>query len=130
MACESPAPVLPAMGMKAFLLPAAIVSLFLATGPHADAELPKKNTEFDGHIAAIDAASITVKGDKGTRKFQIYPGTVFGQRASRKLADFTVGERVHVVFSDTAGQVKAENIRNPEEDRKKPAKKRPKAKKQ
>ena len=89
----------------------------------------KKNTDFEGSVTAISDTSVTVQGPKGTRIFAIYPGTVFGQRAAKKLADFKVGDTVHVVFSEVGAQAKAENIRKPADDKKKPAAKAKAAKK-
>jgi Cu/Ag efflux protein CusF len=102
--------------------------LFLACTPSSPGAPMKKNTDWEGSVAAISDTSITVKNPKGTRVFAIYPGTVFGQRASKKLSDFKVGDTVHVVFSEVGAQAKAENIRNPEQD-KKPAQKKGKQKK-
>ena len=86
---------------------------------------PAKSTDFQGAVTAITETSIAVKNDKGTtRTFVIYPGTVFGQRAKGKFSDFKVGDTVHVVFGESGGQAKAENIRNPADDKvKKPGKK-------
>jgi hypothetical protein len=110
--------------MKTFLpLLAVLVSLFTAT-PRSQAALPPKSTDFRGLIKSINDTSITVTSPKGTRTFAIYKGTVFGQRASKTLADYTVGESVIVIFSEAAGKAQAENIRNPDEDKVKAAKKK------
>lgn len=114
--------------MKSFLHLIACIFILASAVPRAHAELPKKNTEFDGSIKAITESSITVENPKGTRVFAIYSGTVFGQRAAKKLSDFTVGEKVHVVFSEVRGKAQAENIRNPDEDKKPGAKKKKKKK--
>lgn len=105
----------------------AIVLFLFAATPRAAGALPKINTDFEGSVTAISDTSITVKNPQATRTFVIYPGTVFGQRASGKLSDFKVGSTVHVVFGESLGQAKAENIRNPAADKKKkPAKKKKK----
>jgi hypothetical protein len=105
--------------MKPFLSLLAVVFILIGATPRSLAALPPKSTEFEGSIKSITDSSITVQSQKGTRVFAIYQGTVFGQRASKKLSDFTVGEKVHVVFSEAGGKAQAENIRNPEEDKKK-----------
>jgi len=104
---------------------AAILFLF-AVAPSSRSAQPAPGTQLDGVIAAISATSITVKAQNGTKVFAIYPGTVFGQRAAKKISDFTVGEKVRVVYSSVGGQMKAENIRNPDDD-KKPGQKKEKA---
>lgn len=114
--------------MKSFLHLIAVIFILTSAMPRARAELPKKNTEFNGSIKAITESSITVQSLKATRVFAIYSGTVFGQRAAKKLSDFTVGEKVHVVFSEVGGKAQAENIRNPDEDKKPGAKKKKKNK--
>jgi hypothetical protein len=110
--------------MKPFLHLLAVVFILAGAAPlsHA-APPPKESTDFEGSIKAISATSITVQGPKGTKVFRIYPGTVFGQRAAKQLSDFTVNEKVRVVFSEAAGKAQAENIRNPDEDKKPGAKK-------
>ena len=70
----------------------------------------------------MTATAITVQGKIGTRVYQIYPGTVFGRGNKSKLANFTPGTPVIVVFSDVGGVMKAENIRNPDLDKKPAAK--------
>ncbi len=97
----------------------------LAAAPISRGAVPPPSIEWDGTISAIDAKSVAVQNPKGTKVFAIYPGTVFGQRASKKISDFNVGDHVLVIFSTAGTQTKAENIRNPDAD-KKPAKK-PKA---
>lgn len=82
-------------------------------------------TQFDGTITAISDKAVIVKGAAGEKTFAIHQGTVFGQGAKKKLADFKAGDHVLVIFSTAAGQLKAENIRNPDDDRK-PAAKKPK----
>ena len=101
---------------------AAAVFLFAAM-PFSRGAQPAPNTEWDGVIAALNAASVAVQSPKGTKVFAIYPGTVFGQRASKKISDFKVGDKVKVVFSSVGTQTKAENIRNPDDDKKPGAKK-------
>jgi hypothetical protein len=110
--------------MKTLIFTITAFVFLLLSSVSSPGKLPPKSTEFQGTIATINEASITVKSAKGTRAFAIYPGTVFGQRASGKLANFKPGDPVIVVFSESAGQTKAENIRNPELDKKKPAKKK------
>ena len=83
-------------------------------------------TQFDGTITAVSDKAVIVKGATGEKTFAIHQGTVFGQGAKKKLADFKAGDHVLVIFSTAAGQLKAENIRNPDDDRK-PAPKKPKA---
>ena len=85
-------------------------------------------TQFDGTITAISEKAVIVKGATSEKTFVIHPGTVFGQGAKKKLADFKAGDHVLVIFSNATAQFKAENLRNPDEDRK-PAPKKPKAKK-
>lgn len=109
----------------------AILALFttapISLGAKPAAQAP--GTQWDGAITAINETSVTVKSPKGTKSFAIHAGTVFGQRAAKKLSDFKVGDNVLVIFSSAAGQLKAENIRNPADDKVKPAKKKkPKAK--
>ncbi len=106
----------------------AVLSWFISA-PLPVAAKPAKQasaTQFDGSIAAISDTSITVKGAAGTKSFAIHAGTVFGQRAAKKISDFKVGDNVRVVFSTDLGQLKAENVRNPDDDRK-PGKKKGKA---
>lgn len=83
-------------------------------------------TQFDGAITAISDKAVIVKGTTGEKTFAIHPGTVFGARAAKKISDFKAGDHVLVVFSTAAGQFKAENIRNPDDD-KKPGQKKAKA---
>jgi hypothetical protein len=115
-------------GMKTFAALLLTAFLFLATSASSHAKLPPKSTEFAGTIESITGTSVTVKGPKGTRAFAIYSGTVFGQRAKATFADFKPGENVLVIFSDEGGRAKAENIRNPADDKKKPARKKGAAK--
>ena len=83
-------------------------------------------TQFDGTITAISDKAVIVKGATGEKTFAIHQGTVFGQGAKKKVSDFKAGDHVLVIFSIGGGQLKAENIRNPDADRK-PAVKKPKA---
>ena len=72
-----------------------------------------KNTEWTGKIVAIDAASITVVNDRAlTRAFLLTPGTVLGRDARGKLADYKIGGRVAVSFSEIPGtnSAKAESL--------------------
>ena len=80
--------------------------------------MPAPNTEWDGLITAINPTSVAVQSPKSTKVFVIYPGTVFGQRAAKKVSDFKVGDKVRVVYSSVGTQTKAENIRNPDDDKK------------
>lgn len=68
-------------------------------------------TQFDGTITAISDTALIVKGATGEKTFAIHQGTVFGQGAKKKLADFKAGDHVLVTFSTATGQFKAENIR-------------------
>ncbi len=104
---------------------AAILFLF-AAAPVSPGALPPPNTEWDGAITAINPTSVAVQSPKGTKVFAIYPGTVFGQRAAKKVTDFKTGDKVRVVYSTAGTQTKAENIRNPDDD-KKPGPKKGKA---
>ena len=96
----------------------AILSI-CATAPRSIASKPAKAaqaavlaaTQFDGTITAISDTSVIVKGATGEKTFAIHQGTVFGQGAKKKLADFKAGDHVLVSFSTAAGQFKAENIR-------------------
>ena len=106
---------------------AVILSLFTAAR-FSSAALPPPSIEWDGTISAINEKSVAVQNPKGTKVFAVYPGTVFGQRASKTISDFKVGDHVLVIFSTSGTQTKAENIRNPDAD-KKPAPKKPKPKK-
>ena len=110
--------------MKTLTCLAALVLLLLGSPGLYAAAKPQKSTDFEGAVTAIDETSVTVKSGTATKKFAIYAGTVFGQRAKGKLSDFKVGDTVHVTFSEVGGQAKAENVRNPADDRKKPAKKK------
>ena len=101
---------------------AAVVFILATSLPSEAKPLPRPN-DFEGDITAISEASVTVKSTKGTRTFAIYPGTVFGQRAKATFADFKTGEHVIVVFAEEGGKAKAENIRNPANDRVKGVKK-------
>jgi hypothetical protein len=94
-----------------------LLSLILATS-FAHAVLPPKAIQYEGKVVTATATAITVQGKIGTRVYQIYPGTIFGRGNKSKLANFTPGTPVIVVFSDVGGVVKAENIRNPDLDRK------------
>ncbi len=88
----------------------------------AHAALPPKAIQYEGTVVAATATAITVQGKIGTRVYQIYSGTIFGRGNKSKLENFTPRTPVIVVFSDVGGVVKAENIRNPDLDRKpKPA---------
>ena len=103
------------------LLAAAV--FLLTTSLPSQAKPAPRPFDFEGDITGISATSVTVKGQKGTRTFAIHAGTVFGQRAKATLADFKTGEHVIVVFSEEGGQTKAENLRNPADDKAKGAKK-------
>ncbi len=94
-----------------------ILALFLSTS-FAHAVLPQKAIQYEGTVVSATATALTVQGKGGTRVYQIYPGTIFGKGNKAKLADFTPGTHVLVVFSDVGGVVKAENIRNPDLDKK------------
>ena len=116
--------------MKTSLLCIAAVLFLFAAAPFSRGALPAPITEWDGVITAINPTSVAVQSPKGTRSFAIYPGTVFGQRAAKKVSDFKVGDKVRVVFSSVGTQTKAENIRNPDDDKKPaPKKVKPAAKK-
>ena len=106
--------------MKSIVSLLATVAIFFVTSVSSPAKLPAKATDFQGAITAVTETSVTVKNPKGTRVFEIYPGTVFGQRAKGKFSDLKPGENVIVVFSEAGGKAKAENIRNPADDKKKP----------
>ncbi|MEQ1851938.1 MAG: hypothetical protein ABMA01_10140 [Chthoniobacteraceae bacterium] len=114
--------------MKTFTSLLLTAVLLFASPAFSPAKLPPKSTEFAGTVESINESSVTVKGPKGTRSFAIYSGTVFGQRAKATFADFKPGENMLVIFSDEGGKAKAENIRNPADDKKKPAKKKGAAK--
>ena len=109
--------------MKSILSLLAVFVFILATSAPSQAKPAPRPFDFEGDITAITATSVTVKSQKGTRTFAIYPGTVFGQRAKATFADFKAGEHVIVVFSEEGGQAKAENLRNPADDKVKGAKK-------
>jgi hypothetical protein len=113
--------------MKPAISLLAIVVCFLSSSLPAPAKPPARPYDFPGTITAISEASVTVKGEKATRTFAIYPGTVFGQRAKATFADFKTGENVIVIFSEEGGKAKAENIRNPANDKLKPKKEAKKA---
>lgn len=98
--------------------------LFLTTSISSPAKPVPRPFDFEGTVTAISETSVTVKGQKGTRIFAIYPGTVFGQGAKATFADFKTGEQVIVVFSEEGGKAKAENIRNPANDKVKGARKK------
>ena len=107
--------------MKFIVVLLTAVVFILATSLPSEAKpLPRPN-DFEGDVTAISEKSVTVKNQKGTRTFAIYPGTVFGQRAKATFADIKSGEHVIVVFSEAGGQAKAENIRNPADDKVKKA---------
>jgi hypothetical protein len=91
----------------------------------APAALPPRPTDYAGTVVAANEKAITVQGKIGTRVFYLHPGTIFGKGNRQKLADFTPGAPVIVVFSEAGGISKAENIRTPEP----PKPPRPKAKK-
>ena len=112
--------------MKIPLCFIAAVLLLFAAAPFSRGAQPAPNTEWDGVIAAINPTSVAVQSPKGTKVFAIYPGTVFGQRAAKKVSDFKTGDKVRVVYSTIGTQTKAENIRNPDDD-KKPGQKKGKA---
>jgi hypothetical protein len=109
--------------MNRILQVLAAVLLLFAAAPFSRGAQPAPNTEWNGVIAAINATSIAVQSPKGTKVFAIYPGTVFGQRASKTISDFKVGDKIRVVYSTVGTQTKAENIRNPDDDRRPPQKK-------
>ena len=112
--------------MKSSLCFILSIILSFAAAPFSDGALPPPITEWEGTIAALNPTSVAVQSPKGVKVFSIYPGTVFGQRAAKTIADFKVGDKVRVVFSTVGTQTKAENIRNPDDD-KKPALKKGKA---
>lgn len=109
--------------MKKSLLVIIALLISLASARVSHAALPLPNIQWEGVIAAINPTSVAVQNPKGTKVFAIYPGTVFGQRAAKKISDFKVGDKVLVIFSTTGTQTKAENIRNPDDDKVKAAKK-------
>ena len=95
-----------------------------AVAPLSHGVLPLPIIEWEGVIAALNPTSVAVQSPKGVKVFSIYPGTVFGQRAAKKISDFKVGDKVRVIFSTVGTQTKAENIRNPDDDKKPGPKKR------
>ena len=103
-----------------------LLALILLTS-FASAALPQKAIQYEGTVVSATDAAITVQGKGGARVYQIYPGTVFGRGNKSKLADFTPGSPVIVIFSDVAGALKAENIRNPSLDKKPKAPAKPPA---
>ena len=101
---------------------AAILAVLILAAPAA---LPPKPTDYAGTVVGVNEQAITVQGKIGTRVFQIYPGTIFGKGNKQKLADFTPGTPVIVVFSEITGIVKAENIRTNTPPKPKPAQNKP-----
>jgi hypothetical protein len=110
--------------MKSLLTLLAAALILLSASISSSAKPAPRPFDYDGTITAISETSVTVKGAKDTRTFAIYPGTVFGQRAKAAFSDFKTGEHVIVVFSEEGGKAKAENIRNPADDKAKGAKKK------
>ncbi len=108
--------------MKSILSLLAAFVFILGTSAPSHAKPAPRPFDFEGDITTITATSVTVKGPKGTRTFAIHSGTVFGQRAKATFADFKTGEHVIVVFSEEGGKAKAENLRNPADDKVKAAK--------
>ena len=62
---------------------------------------------------SVSETSVSVKGEQGTRVFQIHPGTLYGSRGKGKLTDFPVGALAIVSFSKVGSVRKAENIHKP-----------------
>ena len=110
--------------MKTLTCLLTLVLLLLGSPLRSVAAPVQQITDWEGAVTLINETSIKVKNAKSEKAFTIYSGTVFGQRAKGALSDFKVGDTVHVTFSEVGGQAKAENIRNPENDRKKAAKKK------
>lgn len=103
-----------------------LVLILLSSPTRSIAAPVQKITDWEGTVTLINETSIKVKNAKSEKAFTIHPGTVFGQRAKGALSDFKVGDTVHVTFSEVGGQAKAENIRNPANDRKRAAAKKKK----
>ncbi len=70
-------------------------------------------TDYAGIVTVVSDTSISIKGEQGTRVFQIHPGTLYGSRAKGKLTDFPVGAIAIVSFSKEGSVRKAENIHKP-----------------
>lgn len=70
-------------------------------------------TDYAGIVTVVSETSVSVKGEQGTRVFQIHPGTLYGSRGKGKLTDFPVGALAIVSFSKVGSVRKAENIHKP-----------------
>ena len=108
------------------IAPLSLAAAPAKTNPKAAQAALVAATQFDGTITAISDKAVIVKGATGEKTFAIHQGTVFGQGAKKKVADFKAGDHVLIIFSIGGGQLKAENVRNPDDDRK-PVAKKPKA---
>lgn len=70
-------------------------------------------TDYAGIVTVVSETSVSVKGEQGTRVFQIHPGTLYGSRGKGKLTDFPVGALAIVSFSKEGSVRKAKNIHKP-----------------
>ena len=77
------------------------------------AKTPLLPTDYAGIVTVVSEQSISVKGEQGTRVFQIHPGTLYGSRGKGKLTDFPVGAIAIVSFSKDGAVRKAGNIHKP-----------------
>ena len=96
--------------LTALLLSAA--TLIAATPAKTKKPLPPA-TDYAGIVTVVSETSVSVKGEQGTRVFQIHPGTLYGSRGKGKLTDFPVGALAIVSFSKVGSVRKAENIHKP-----------------
>ncbi len=75
-------------------------------------------TDYAGIVTVVSDTSISIKGEQGTRVFQIHPGTLYGSRGKGKLTDFPVGSLAIASFSKEGSVRKAENIHKPRKNSK------------
>jgi len=94
------------------------VTTLIAATPAKTKKPLLPETDYAGIVTVVSDASISLKGEQGTRVFQIHPGTLYGSRGKGKLTDFPVGALAIVSFSKDGAARKAENIHKPRKNSK------------
>ena len=94
------------------------VTTLIAATPAKTKKPLLPETDYAGVVTVVSDTSISLKGEQGTRVFQIHPGTLYGSRGKGKLTDYPVGALAIVSFSKDGAARKAENIHKPRKNSK------------
>ena len=105
--------------MKSLLIALLLsVTTLIAATPAKTKKPLTLDNDYAGIVTVVSDTSISLKGEQGTRVFQIYTGTLYGSRGKGKLTDFPVGSLAIASFSKEGSVRKAENIHKPRKNSK------------